>query len=51
MYAGENLSLKSSFKRLLPLAHEWMNIGTLLGIPNDVMKRIKSEEIKVNNSL
>ena len=51
LFTEEKLDLVNAFKKLLPLAHEWKGIGTLLGIPDSVLKRIKSEEDLVNNRL
>ena len=35
----------------MPLAHEWKNIGTLLGVPESELTRINSEEQQVNSRL
>ena len=39
------------FRRLLPLAPHWKNIGTLLDIPKHVLNRIQSDEDGVKSCL
>ena len=32
------------FEKLLPLAADWNNIGALLGVKDDILKKIKHDE-------
>ena len=41
---GERPKLKDTLKELLPLASKWKIIGTLLGIENHVLSRIRADE-------
>ena len=41
MDQGAELSLKNSYRRLLPLAHDWCNIGILLNLEDHCLKNIK----------
>ena len=41
--AGGKPDLNNTFKKLLPLAHQWDMIGTLLGIPSHTTDRIKAD--------
>ena len=43
--------LKSVFKKLLHLAHEWKSIGILLGIKRTILENIKREEHGVRDCL
>ena len=43
--------MKDVFKELLPLATNWMTIGTLLGIEEHILDVIKSDEDGVNDRL
>ena len=45
------MELKDAFRKLLPIAVEWNNIGALLGIDENKLKAIKSEQQQVNNCL
>ena len=40
----ERPELKDVFRELLPLSADWKAIGTLLGLPRDLLKRIKADE-------
>ena len=39
------------FRRLFPLASHWKNIGTLLGVRQDVLNKIQTDENGVDNCL
>ena len=41
---GGNPQLKDTFKELLPLATDWKTIGTLLGLPEHILEKIKTDE-------
>ena len=43
--------LRDAFKDLLSLAHEWMTIGILLGVPKHILERIKADEDGARNRL
>lgn len=49
--SSSTLELRDAFKVLLPMANEWQNIMALLGLPNDKMRAIKSENSAVNDCL
>ena len=42
--AGDKPKLKDVFKELLPQATEWKTIGTLLGIEEHILDKIKCDE-------
>lgn len=44
LHSGGKLKLKDVMKELLPLAARWKIIGTLLGIEDHVISRIKADE-------
>ena len=50
-FSGEKPKLKDVFKELLPLATQWKSIGTLLGIEDHVLNRVKADEDGVNDCL
>ena len=41
---GGNPQLKDAFRELLPLATDWKTIGTLLGLPEHILEKIKTDE-------
>ena len=51
MLLGEPPTLRDSFKKLLPLSDEWENIGTLLGVPDDVLRQIACDNDRVSSRL
>lgn len=50
-FLDEKPRLKDAFKELFPLATQWKSIGTLLGLSQDVLDRINSDEAIANNRL
>ena len=51
MIIGGKPELKDVFYKLLPLATHWKTIGTLLGVSNSVLDKIKSDEEGANDRL
>ena len=51
MFIDERPELKDAFRVLLPVAAEWKSIGTLVGLKNHVLDRIKADEDGVRNRL
>ena len=49
--ASTLLCLQSAFRRLLPLADKWQNIGTLLGVRQGKLRSIKRDEQEADNCL
>ena len=47
----ERPKLKDMFKELLPLSTDWKSIGTLLGVPENVLKNIKANEDSAQDRL
>jgi hypothetical protein len=47
----ERPKLQDVFKELLPLSADWKTIGTLLGLPEDLLKRIKADEDRAGDRL
>ena len=45
------LTLQTAFRKLLPVASSWMNVGTLLGIDKSILDNIKSNERQVEDCL
>lgn len=43
-WVGGKPKLKDAFKILLPLAARWKTIGTLLGVSNFVLDKVRSDE-------
>ena len=43
-YLGGNPQLRDAFRELLPLATDWKTIGTLLGLPEHILEKIKTDE-------
>ena len=43
--------LKDVYRRLLPISKQWKNIGVLLGIPNDTLEKIATDEDGVDSYL
>ena len=39
------------FRELFPLSAQWKTIGTLLGVPENVLERIKADEDSVQDRL
>ena len=50
-FIGKRPKLKDVFRELFPLAIDWKNIGTLLGIQTDVLNRISGDEGRVSDCL
>ena len=50
-YVGDPPDLKTVFRELLSLADDWLSIGTLLDVPDEILRRIKNEETKTTNCL
>ena len=48
---GGNLQLKDAFRELLPLATDWKTIGTLLGLPEHILEKIKTDEDTAHDRL
>ena len=48
---GGNPQLRDAFRELLPLATYWKTIGTLLGLPEHVLEKIKTDEDMVHDRL
>ena len=48
---GGRPELKDAFKKLLPLAPHWKTIGTLLGVSNPILDKIRSNEEGANDRL
>ena len=48
---AHDLNIQTCFKKLLPLAAEWQNIGCLLGIPDGKLKQIKLDEGSAENCM
>ena len=48
---GGKPKLKDIFKELFPVATHWKTIGTLLGIPEHLLKNIESNEKRVDERL
>ena len=51
MSSGNKPELKVAFKELIPVSAEWKTIGILLGLPDHVLDKIKSDEDSVNDRL
>lgn len=52
LHTGQQLpALKETLGLLLPIAGEWMNIGVMLAVPYDILKRISSEQCSDSNCL
>lgn len=47
----EQPELKDVFGELFPLSAQWKTIGTLLGVPENVLERIKADEDSVQDRL
>ena len=43
-WSGDKPKLKDAFKKLLPLAADWNNIGVLLGIKDNILREIRHNE-------
>ena len=50
-FTGEKPTLRNVFKDILPLAHDWKNIGVLLGIKEHILTNIKEDEASVRDRL
>ena len=48
---GGNPQLKDAFRELLPLATYWKTIGTLLGLPQHILEKIKADEDTAHDRL
>ena len=46
-----DLNIQTCFRKLLPVASAWENIGCLLGIPDGRLKQIKHDERSADNCL
>ena len=44
IFVGDKPKLKDVFKELLPHATEWKTVGTLLGIEEHILDKIKCDE-------
>ena len=51
LISGNKPKLKDAFKKLLPLATDWANIGVLLGLEEDTLQEIKQNERQERNCL
>ena len=49
--SGDQPKLMDVFRKLLPLAARWRNIGALLGISNDILRAIRYDERESDNCL
>ena len=47
----ERPKLKDVFRELLPLSADWKTIGTLLGLPEDLIKRTAKDEDRARDQL
>ena len=47
----EKPELMNAFKELLPFASMWKTIGTLLGLRQDILDKVKSDEQSCNDRL